>query len=122
MGLKLRPVGGVEAINAHPGMAVLEEAGVCHEGVLDPDVAPAWARRHGIEGDLAALARDEAVIAAVQEGVDVANKTLSSPETIKRFTLLGGDWLPGGDELTPTMKLKRRPVEAKYADAIAAMY
>jgi long-chain acyl-CoA synthetase len=90
--------------------------------VLDPDVAPAWAQRHGIESDLAALARNEAVIAAVQEGVDVANKTLSSPETIKRFTLLEGDWLPGGDELTPTMKLKRRPVEAKYADAIAAMY
>jgi long-chain acyl-CoA synthetase len=90
--------------------------------VLDPDVAPAWAQRRGIEGDMAALARDERVIAAVQEGVDAANAALSSPETIKRFTLLEGDWLPGGDELTPTMKLKRRPVEAKYAEAIAAMY
>ena len=90
--------------------------------VLDPDVAPAWAARQGIEGDLAALARDERVIAAVQADVDAANRTLSSPETIKRFTLIEGDWLPGGDELTPTMKLKRRPVEAKYADAIAAMY
>ena len=90
--------------------------------VLDPDVAPAWAARQGIDGDLAALARDERVIAAVQEDVDAANRTLSSPETIKRFTLIEGDWLPGGDELTPTMKLKRRPVEAKYADAIASMY
>ena len=90
--------------------------------VLDPDFAPAWAERHGIEGDLAALARDERVIAAVQEGVDAANAALSRPETIKRFTLVEADWLPGGDELTPTMKLKRRPVEAKYAEAIAAMY
>src|SRR3954452_2689512 len=90
--------------------------------VLDPDVAPAWAKRHGIDGDLAALARHEAVIAAVQADVDVANTTLSNPESIKRFTLIEGDWLPGGDELTPTMKLKRRPVEAKYADLIAAMY
>jgi long-subunit acyl-CoA synthetase (AMP-forming) len=90
--------------------------------VLDPDVAPAWAARQGIEGDLAALARDERVIAAVQADVDAANRTLSSPETIKRFMLIEGDWLPGGDELTPTMKLKRRPVEAKYADAIASMY
>jgi len=90
--------------------------------VLDPDVAPAWAARQGIDGDLAALARDERVIAAVQADVDAANRTLSSPETIKRFTLIEGDWLPGGDELTPTMKLKRRPVEAKYADAIASMY
>ena len=90
--------------------------------VLDADYAPAWAARQGIDGDLTALARDERVIAAVQEGVDAANATLSSPEQIKRFTLLEGDWLPGGDELTPTMKLKRRPVEAKYADAIEAMY
>ncbi|WP_028064313.1 AMP-dependent synthetase/ligase [Solirubrobacter soli] len=90
--------------------------------VLDPDVAPAWAARHGIDSDLASLARDERVIAAVQEGVDAANRTLSRPEAIKRFTLIEGDWLPGGDELTPTMKLKRRPVEAKYADAIERMY
>ena len=87
--------------------------------VLDPDVAPAWAARHGIDGD---LARDERVLAAVQQGVDAANAALSTPEQIKRFTVLDGDWLPGGDELTPTMKLKRRPVEAKYAEQIEAMY
>jgi long-subunit acyl-CoA synthetase (AMP-forming) len=90
--------------------------------VLDPDVAPAWARRHGIEKDLAALARDERVKTAVQEAVDGANQSLSRPEAIKRFTLVEGDWLPGGDELTPTMKLKRRPVETKYAALIDAMY
>src|SRR3954470_15789090 len=90
--------------------------------VLDPDVATAWAARQRIEGDLAALARDERVIAAVQAGVDAANRALSSPESIKRFTLIEGDWLPGGDELTPTMKLKRRPVEQKYAASIEAMY
>jgi long-subunit acyl-CoA synthetase (AMP-forming) len=32
------------------------------------------------------------------------------------------DWLPGGDELTPTMKLKRRPIAEKYAEEIAALY
>jgi long-chain acyl-CoA synthetase len=90
--------------------------------VLDPDVAPAWAARQGIEGDLATLARDPRVRAAVQDGVDAANRALSRPESIKRFTLIGEDWQAGGDELTPTMKLKRRPVEAKYADAIAGMY
>ena len=90
--------------------------------VLDADYAPAWAAREGIEGDVAALARDERVIAAVQQGVDAANAALSSPEGIKRFTLIEGDWLPGGDELTPTMKLKRRPIGQKYADQIAGMY
>ncbi len=47
--------------------------------VLDPDVAPAWAARHGIEGDLAALARDERVIAAVQADVDAANRDALEP-------------------------------------------
>jgi long-chain acyl-CoA synthetase len=90
--------------------------------VLDADVACAWAASQGIEGDLAALSRDERVRAAVQAGIDAANAKLSRPEQIKRFTIVESDWVPGGDELTPTMKLKRRPIHDKYADAIEAMY
>jgi long-subunit acyl-CoA synthetase (AMP-forming) len=91
--------------------------------VLDSDFAPAWAAQQGIEGaDLAALAADERVVAAVQAGVDAANARLSRVEQVKRFTIVQGDWLPGGDELTPTMKLKRRPIGDKYAAAIEAMY
>jgi long-subunit acyl-CoA synthetase (AMP-forming) len=90
--------------------------------VLDADIAPAWAAQQGISGSLAELARDERVIAAVQAGVDAANATLSRPEQIKRFFVVEGDWLPGGDELTPTMKLKRRPILDKYGAAIEAMY
>ena len=91
--------------------------------VLDADFAPAWAARQGLtNGDLDKLARDERVIAAVQEAVDAANATLSRPEQIKRFTIVEGDWLPGGDELTPTMKLKRRPIMDKYGGQIEAMY
>ena len=48
--------------------------------VLDPDVAPAWAARQGIDGDLPELARDERVRAAVQEGVDAANARSSRLE------------------------------------------
>jgi long-chain acyl-CoA synthetase len=91
--------------------------------VLDADYVPMWAEREGIEPrDLASLAADERVVAAVQTGVDVANAKLARVEQIKRFTLLRGDWLPGGEELTPTMKLKRRPIGEKYAAEIAAMY
>jgi long-subunit acyl-CoA synthetase (AMP-forming) len=43
-------------------------------------------------------------------------------EQIKRFRLLSDEWLPGGDELTPTMKLKRRPIAAKYAAEIDGLY
>jgi long-chain acyl-CoA synthetase len=91
--------------------------------VLDADFAPAWAAQHEL-GDrtLEQLSAEPAMIAAVQQGVDRANSHLARVEQIKKFTIVSGDWLPGGDELTPTMKLKRKPIAAKYADAIDAMY
>ncbi len=91
--------------------------------VLDADFAPAWAQREGIEAvDLPSLARDPRVRAAVQAGVDAANAKLSRVEQVKRFALVEGDWLPGGDELTPTMKLKRKPIGDKYAATVEALY
>jgi long-chain acyl-CoA synthetase len=91
--------------------------------VLDADYAPQWAERQGIDaGSLEALADEPKVIEAVQKGVDEANSHLARVEQIKKFTIVAGDWLPGGDELTPTMKLKRKPIAAKYQDAIESMY
>jgi long-subunit acyl-CoA synthetase (AMP-forming) len=91
--------------------------------VLDADFAPAWAAQNGIEDTaLEHLAHDERVRAAVQEGVDVANAKLARVEQIKKFVIVEGDWLPGGDELTPTMKLKRKPIAEKYDGDIAQMY
>jgi long-chain acyl-CoA synthetase len=91
--------------------------------VLDPDVAPAWAAQQGIEDtSLESLAEDERVIAEVQKGVDDVNAQVSNVEAIKKFKVLASDWLPGGDELTPTMKLKRKPIAQKYASEIEAMY
>ena len=58
----------------------------------------------------------------IEAAVSAANAHLSRPEQIKRYTVLTHDWLPGGDELTPTMKLKRRPIADKYAAEIEAMY
>jgi len=91
--------------------------------VLDSDFAPQWASAHGITGrSLDQLASEPSVVEAVQEGVDRANERLARVEQIKKFTLVAGDWLPGGDELTPTIKLKRKPIAAKYAREIEAMY
>ncbi len=91
--------------------------------VLDADFAPMWAAQHGIEDtSLEALAGNDAIRAEVQTGVDVANGRLARVEGIKKFTIVPGDWLPGGDELTPTMKLKRKPIAEKYEAAIDAMY
>jgi long-chain acyl-CoA synthetase len=91
--------------------------------VLDPDVAPVWARQQGIDGaSLEQLASDERLQAEIQSAVDELNSHVSQVEGIKKFTLLGEDWLPGGDELTPTMKLKRKPIAEKYASEIETMY
>jgi long-chain acyl-CoA synthetase len=91
--------------------------------VLDADFAPAWAAKQGIEQtSLESLAADEQVHAEVQKGVEIANGKLARVEQIKKFTIVDGDWLPGGEELTPTMKLKRRPIAEKYTETIEAMY
>ncbi|MEZ5073716.1 MAG: AMP-dependent synthetase/ligase [Solirubrobacterales bacterium] len=91
--------------------------------VLDPEYAPAWAKQEGIEQtDLASLAANEKVVAAVQAGVEEANAKMSRVEQIKKFELLPEEWLPGGDELTPTMKLKRRPIADKYEREIEGLY
>src|SRR5207248_6532826 len=91
--------------------------------VLDPDFAPVWAAQQGIEQtSLESLAHDERVEAAVQQGVDEANAKLAKVEQIKKFTIMDGDWLPGGEELTPTMKLRRKPIAARYADVIEGLY
>ena len=89
---------------------------------LDADAATAWAGEHGIDADPAALAQNQELIAEVQRGIEAANEDLARVEQVKRFRILTSDWEPGGDELTPTMKLKRKPIHEKYAEEIEALY
>jgi long-subunit acyl-CoA synthetase (AMP-forming) len=79
---------------------------------LDPDVRPGFVEQHG----------EDAVEAEVRRGVDAANEQLARVEQIKKFKVLTDEWQPGGDELTPTMKLKRKPIHEKYAEEIEALY
>ena len=91
--------------------------------VLDPDVCAAFAAERGLsDASPAALAARDDVQAAVAQAIDEANSHLSRVEQIKRFTILPDDWQPGGDELTPTMKLKRKPIAEKYATEIESLY
>ena len=91
--------------------------------VLDPEVAPVWAAKNGKAGmSLAELAADPDVRAAIQAGVDEINQQFAQVEQIKRFVVVGEEWLPDTDVLTPTSKLKRRGIHARYADAIESMY
>ena len=91
--------------------------------VLDPDTAPSVAKELGLEDlSLAELAEHPDVVAQIQKGVDEANARFAQVMHIRKFTLLGEEWLPDSDVLTPTSKLKRRGVHSRYADVIEAMY
>ncbi len=90
---------------------------------LDPDFAPVWAKQNGLDGkSFEELAEEEQVREAVQAAVDEANEKMARVEQIKKFAILPVPWEPGGDELTPTMKLKRKPIDEKYAEEIEALY
>jgi len=69
-----------------------------------------------------APADDPEIAAEVERAVEEANQRLSRVEQIKRYKVLDGDWAPGGEELTPTLKLKRRPIERKYEAEIEGLY
>jgi long-chain acyl-CoA synthetase len=91
--------------------------------VLDPQVAPGWAKARGIAAlSLAELAENPAVIDEVRRALTVANTHLSRVEQFKRFTILPTEWSPESEELTPTLKLKRRVINSKYQPQIDAMY
>ncbi len=66
--------------------------------------------------------RDPETVALVQQAVDQANQRLAPVEQIKRFRIIEGEWRAGADELTETMKLKRRPIAEKYAAEIEELY
>jgi len=90
---------------------------------LDGEIAPVMAQAMGIEfTDLAELAEKPEIRAMVQQAVDAANDRLSRPEQVKSFELLPVEWTAESEELTPTLKLKRRVVNVKYADVVDRLY
>ncbi|MFC6343763.1 AMP-dependent synthetase/ligase, partial [Nocardioides hankookensis] len=90
---------------------------------LDGEVVPVVAQQLGIEASsLAELAQHPQIVAMAQAAVDSANARLSRPEQIKAFELLPVEWTAESEELTPTLKLKRRVVHQKYADVLDRLY
>ena len=89
---------------------------------LDPESVADWAREHGRDGrPLAELVDDEQLLVAVQREVDAVNAQLASFESIKYFRILSRDFSVEEGELTPSLKIKRRVIQKKYADRIAEM-
>ncbi|HEX2647646.1 MAG TPA: AMP-dependent synthetase/ligase [Candidatus Dormibacteraeota bacterium] len=91
--------------------------------VLDPQVAPTWAKARGVEAtSMADLVDEPVIIEEVRRALTAGNTHLSRVEQFKRFTILPTEWSPESEELTPTMKLKRRVINTKYRPQIEAMY
>jgi long-chain acyl-CoA synthetase len=115
--LKLVPLIGQAAVigDARPFVSALV--------VLEPDAAAAFADREGITYDsVADLAADPKVMDAISAGITEVMGEFNNAERVKKWTVLGDEWLPDSDELTPTSKLKRRIITEKYAPEIEAMY
>ena len=89
---------------------------------LDPDSLPTWAEERGLPTDMAALAGTEEVRELVQGIVDGVNADRSRYEQIKRFAILQRDFTMDDDELTPTLKLKRRVVAEHFDRELDALY
>lgn len=91
--------------------------------VFDAESVGPYAAQHGLaDASPAALANHPEVISRIAAGVAEGNAKLSRVEQIKRFRILPSLWEPGGDEITLTMKLKRKPIMAKYASEIEELY
>jgi long-chain acyl-CoA synthetase len=91
--------------------------------VLDPEMARAWAAAHGVEDSApASLAGHAELRAEIGTFVEEVNQRLPRAERIVTFAVLGDEWLPDSDVLTPTAKVKRRAVQERYTEIIDALY
>ena len=127
-GKNISPANIEALLKHHP---LIGQAFACGDGrnyitallVLDAETLPVWARAHGIEpAPTAELAANPAVVAEVVRAVHEANTHLSRAEQVKRVTILPAEWTAESEELTPTLKLRRRVILRKYAAAIDGMY
>ena len=91
--------------------------------LLDPDSAPVWAKQEGIEfSTLADLADNPRIIAEIERQLPEVMSVFNNAESVKKVKVLGEEWLPDSELLTPTSKLKRRGVNAQFSSEIEALY
>ncbi|WP_085874904.1 MULTISPECIES: AMP-dependent synthetase/ligase [unclassified Nocardioides] len=90
---------------------------------LDAEALAQWVEARGVAAsDYASQAADPAVRAYVQQCLDEVNSRLNRWETIKGFQVLDHDLSVESGELTPSMKVRRKVVEARYAPLLDSMY
>ncbi|HET9500359.1 MAG TPA: AMP-dependent synthetase/ligase [Marmoricola sp.] len=89
---------------------------------LDRETVPGWAEQHGKTGDVAQLVDDPDLRAEIEKAVEDANKAVSKAESIRKFTILPGEWTEEGGQLTPSLKLKRGVVMRECVDEVENLY
>ena len=90
---------------------------------LDAEMLPSWAKNNRLLNLSLDDARTNLVVRTeLQRAVDFANKTVSKPESIRKFTVLAGDFTENNGYLTPSLKLKRNMVMKDYASEVEALY
>ena len=89
---------------------------------IDPETFPAWRDKHGKTGEVADLLQDGDLVAAVQDAVDRANRSVSRAESIRKFRILSDEFSVESGELTPTLKLKRNVVHERFGHEIENLY
>ena len=89
---------------------------------LDEEKAPGWAKEQGIDGDIAEIARHERTLKEIEGAINEVNDSLAKVEGVKKFRVLERDFLQEENEITPTMKVKRKQIGEIYGDVIEDMY
>ncbi|MFC8129929.1 AMP-dependent synthetase/ligase [Streptomyces sp. NPDC057302] len=91
---------------------------------LDPEAVEHWlaVRKRPRGTPLGELCRDPKMIAEIQKAVDYANAAVSRAESIRRFSLVEGEFTEDNGLLTPSLKIKRHAVAAAYEAEIEALY
>jgi long-chain acyl-CoA synthetase len=89
---------------------------------LDEEKAPAWAKEHGIEGDVAAIANNERTLKEIEAAMNEVNQKFAKVEGVKKIRVLERDFLQEENEITPTMKVKRKTINEIYGDVIEDIY
>ena len=89
---------------------------------LDPETVGPWATERGLDPDVASLAKNDELRAMIQAEIDQVNEKYARVEQVKKFAILERDLAQETGELTPTMKVKRKVVDASFADTLEALY
>ena len=89
---------------------------------LDEEKAPGWGQEHGAGASTAEVANHERLLKEIEAALNEVNTRLAKVEGIKKFRVLERDFLQEEEEITPTMKVKRKKINEIYGDVIEDMY